>query len=423
MPRPVSDSIADGLPLWDTYEAFFFLLTGMTLGIVLGFLFPSVWRSFRRRFRKLERYKPDKIVSGTLSESVRTAPVPFATPLEESDDAAPDTEIVTLFVSARFAIQENALREAAAFYLQILGSEKVTRVQTNKAMFELSQVYARSGLTSKAIETGLELLYRKPTHSEVFRHLLSLVSQKGEEQKLDTVLDVYSGPAAGELGREVASHLSGSSLRLLREGLQPDDQQRAIRWAKLAVRWNPTAIQPKLVLIEATSVLWKIEEHRPVDQWLTGFCVDLAELARLKAAHPHFSPFAFTGFLAAWCIQLDARSDELEAALQRMESEVLSQLKIESPQSAERSSDYQFAWNVLDVVRRRRASLGPTPMVVQRPGWESQLRSLFRGHVESDEWGQLHECGVCSQIYREFDWRCRNCGRWESLSLLTLKTP
>ncbi|MEN9529692.1 MAG: hypothetical protein RI932_1565, partial [Pseudomonadota bacterium] len=140
MPRPVSDSIADGLPLWDTYEALFFLLTGISLGIVLGFLFPSVWRSFRRRFRKLERYKPDKAVAAPWVAATGPRILSVDDSDSENGETRSELDLVTLFVSARYAVQEKSLREAAALYLQILGSEKVTRVQTNKAMFELAQV-------------------------------------------------------------------------------------------------------------------------------------------------------------------------------------------------------------------------------------------------------------------------------------------
>ncbi|MEY2987720.1 MAG: hypothetical protein RJB13_1241, partial [Pseudomonadota bacterium] len=133
MPRPVSDTVAGGLPLWDTYEALFFLLTGAFLGLILGFLFPSLWRSFRRRFRKTDRFKPDRLSAGHLYDRPGSFQSDKLQSLNEEDDSQVELSVGALFVAARFAVQESAYREAVALYLQILGSEAVSRVQTNKA--------------------------------------------------------------------------------------------------------------------------------------------------------------------------------------------------------------------------------------------------------------------------------------------------
>ena len=184
MPRPVSDTIAGGLPLWDTYEALFFLLTGAFLGLILGFLFPSLWRSFRRRFRKTDRFKPDRLSSGQLIERSGLLQPDKLQNLNEEDDNQTEQSIGSLFVAARYAVQESAYREAVALYLQILGSESVSRVHTNKAMFELSQVYALSSLPLKAFETGVELLHRKPAHTDLFRFLLHQLKDNFDEERL-----------------------------------------------------------------------------------------------------------------------------------------------------------------------------------------------------------------------------------------------
>ncbi len=417
MPRPVSDSIADGLPLWDTYEALFFLLTGISLGIVLGFLFPSLWRSFRRRFRKLEKYRPGMTPSGPLSSSPRAQFLSSDSLGGEGDESQADADVVTLFVSARYAVQENSLREAAALYLQILGSEKVTRVQTNKAMFELSHVYAQSGLTAKAMETGLELLHRKPSNIDIFRLLLGLASQRGEENRLETTLELYSGPSSGDLAREVAHVLSESSSRLLRDA-HLESQKQAVRLAKLAVRWSPAAIEPKLALVEATSVLWRAADGHPADQLLMGFCVDLLELTRLKLSSSILSAFSFEPFLRAWCVKLDSQDAEIEAAVQKMRGEILSQLRIEPlPAQSATSSDYRFVWGLLE---RLRASSGQSALsdgvLLGPPNWEKQLRALLQVNEAVSPLQELHECVECSEIHRKFIWRCRNCNRWETLS-------
>lgn len=417
MPRPVSDSIADGLPLWDTYEALFFLLTGISIGIVLGFLFPSLWRSFRRRFRKLEKYRPGVTRSRPLGRSPKVQYLLSDSLGGEGDESQADADVVTLFVSARYAFEENSLREAVALYLQILGSEKVTRVQTNKAMFELSQVYAQSGLTAKAMETGLELLHRKPSNIDIFRFLLQLASERGEENRLETTLQLYSGPASGDLAREVAHVLSESSSRLLRDA-QLESQKQAVRLAKLAVRWSPAAVEPKLALVEATSVLWRAADGPSADQLLMGFCVDLLELARLKNSSAVLSSISFEPFLRAWCLKLDSQDSEIEAAVQKMRGEILSQLRVEHQlgQSAT-SCEYHFVWRLLE---RLRISSSHSALfdgvLLGQPKWERELRKLLQVSEATFMMQELHECAECSEIHRQFVWRCRSCKRWETLS-------
>jgi lipopolysaccharide biosynthesis regulator YciM len=411
VPRPVSDSIADGLPLWDTYEALFFLLTGISLGIVLGFLFPSVWRSFRRRFRKLERYKPDKAVAAPWVAATGPRILSVDDSDSENGETRSELDLVTLFVSARYAVQEKSLREAAALYLQILGSEKVTRVQTNKAMFELAQVYAASGLTGKALETGLELLHRKPAHTDVFKLLLELASIKGEEAQLENLVKIYSGPVSGDLAREVAHLLSESSLRLMRQN-EVDSHQQAVRLAKLAVRWCPNAIEPKLTLVEATSVLWRVSEERPADQWFMGFCVDLVEAARLRRTNSHLSPFAFAPLLRAWNAKLEAQGQELEAAVQRMRAEIQAQMQLDrSSEQGVATADYEFVWTVLDTLRRESSP----ESLSQVPAWEVRMRSLLQVSERPKVLNFLHSCATCAQLQRDFSWRCSSCKRWETL--------
>ena len=60
MARQITTQSTEGMPMWDSFEASFFVGAGLSVGIVLGFLFPSLWRTFRRRFRKISNYTPDK---------------------------------------------------------------------------------------------------------------------------------------------------------------------------------------------------------------------------------------------------------------------------------------------------------------------------------------------------------------------------
>ncbi|NBO38293.1 hypothetical protein EBU99_06895 [bacterium] len=424
MPRPVSDAIADGLPLWDTYEAVFFLLTGIFLGIVLGVLFPSVWRSFRRRFRRLEKYWPDDSRFAAPKDPARLKMLSVNAQMDDSEELPSEVDISAAFVQARYAVQENLLREAAALYLQILGSEKVSRVQTNKAMFELAQVYALSGLRSKAIETGLELLHRKPAHTDIFRLLLGLTSEPGSENKMKTCLELYSGPRSGELAREVSHVLAACACRIVRSAQGPIEQsklQQAVEMAKLAVRWSPSAVEPKLALVEVTSVLRQPDANRPLDQSVMGFFVDVGEWQRLVRAQPALSASAIKPSLSAWVDFLDARDSEVETTMLKMRSEILSLLGRGHPAqgSAGTGTDFEYLHQAIALIRNKSSSRGfeskSSQPACESMGWENVLRELLAFSEVEPLITDFQVCSVCSEIHREFFWRCRACGRWETL--------
>jgi len=418
VPRPVSDTVAGGLPLWDTYEALFFLLTGAFLGIILGFLFPSLWRSFRRRFRKTERFKPDRLSAEQLYERSGSLQPDKLQSLNEEDESPTEQSVSSLFVAARFAVQESAYREAVALYLQILGSESVSRVQTNKAMFELSQVYALSSLPVKAFETGVELLHRKPAHTDVFRFLLKQLSEDFDEVRLEQVVKVYAGPSSAELSREVSHLLAQASLRSLLTRSEAG-RQSSVRLAKLAVRWSPTAIEPKIALVQSTSLLWSVDKERPADQLFIAFCVDLTELALMRRQSPHLSPLSVESFLEAWVTELAKFGPELEHTIQKMRAEVLAVFKIDrGTQSSAPVYDLSFVWAVFSRLKKRIASgnllvgTQPNPLV-----WEQSLRELLGYGDRGASHCEAHECIHCREVHRRFSWQCRSCNAWESLGV------
>lgn len=56
MPDHIATSPPHILPVWDSFEAIFFVLAGGIIGFVFAYLFPSIWRTIRRRFRSHGRY-------------------------------------------------------------------------------------------------------------------------------------------------------------------------------------------------------------------------------------------------------------------------------------------------------------------------------------------------------------------------------
>jgi tetratricopeptide (TPR) repeat protein len=403
LPRPVSEAIADGLPLWDTYEALFFLITGIFLGIVLGFLFPSAWRSFRRSFRRVDKYRTDlKLMSSGSAPVSKNDLLPLNND-EAEENAAGDVDLVSVFVAARYAVQESAFREAAQLYLQILSSERVTRVQTNKAMFELAQVFSLSGLHERAIETGMELLFRKPAHADVFKLLLNLLLRQPSYGKLSEILSAYSGPKSGELARETAHILSCSALEMLSRG----QQENAISLAKQAIRWSPSALEPKLTLVEVTSVLSNRSGGQPLEQSTLGFFVDLSELFRLWRSHSGKAAFTSLPLMTSWIAFFDRHDEQVVGVFGRLKEELLSQIGWDSqePDPAEKRE-------LRDLLR---AVLEGSSIGRSRAGWEPALMKLLSLADEASNALTVFSCNSCSELHRKFKWKCPICQSWDTV--------
>ena len=179
----------DGLPLWDTFEAGFFFAGGIFIGIVFGFLLPSLWRSLRRRFRNVTKYAP---AEGWFTRSIAKKQVQI---LSEEDDLfkRENIQIINKFVLARNFIYENNIRESVQIYLEILSDDKVTKHQTNQALFELAQCYAELKLYDRAVDTSIELLARKNKNELVFQFCLEMTKNLKKRKYILKLLNIYKG--------------------------------------------------------------------------------------------------------------------------------------------------------------------------------------------------------------------------------------
>jgi hypothetical protein len=251
----------------------------------------------------------------------------------------------------------------------------------------------------------------------VFRFLLTLLARGGgEEDKLEPLLETYTGPASGDLTRDVAHILSESSRAVLQRQ-DTEKKQLAIRLAKQAIRWSPTSFEPKLRLIEATSVLWQGAVSQPADQLLMAFCVDLKELSRLRLAFPLIPPVAYEAFLRAWRACLDQRNDELREVIPKMRSEILSQLKFQPAQEdSGESPELDFIWGLLNDPQSAPAPLGAFSEPSNQGQWLDLFREFFRSEPAIRLSAPLFACQMCSEIFKDHRWQCRNCGRWDAIS-------
>ena len=217
MPRPASAVASDGLPLWDTFEALFFFVAGLSVGIVLGILLPSLWRTLRRRFRRIDKVAPldDRLLADVLPPLAILRGEAAETGLAEGEndddtegdlasDAAqsgfaphpvplPRASLAEAFVYARYLMQERKAREAIRVYLDLLKSDRISKGQTGRALFELAQCYVEVGLEARALDTYLELHHRKPNRSQVLLKAVPVCARLRDETRLVSLLSSYVG--------------------------------------------------------------------------------------------------------------------------------------------------------------------------------------------------------------------------------------
>lgn len=234
MSTPATAFGVSSLPLWDTYEAAYFFAAGLFAGIVLGFLFPSLWRTLRRRFRNAEKYAFDDVELHASSAALR----------DDDDDPAP-RPVEAQLVHARGLVQSGHVREGISAYVTTLKDAQVSKGQTNAALFELAQAYQLLGLNARAFEIATELLHRRPRSLPVMNLALRLV--ESTDAPLETILSAWKGTTPEALRRRISHRLCTEAERTFRAGRLPEAEQMARR----AVRWDIRAARPRILLWSA----------------------------------------------------------------------------------------------------------------------------------------------------------------------------
>ena len=430
MPRPAAAIGADGLPLWDTFEALFFLVAGLSVGIVLGILFPSLWRTFRRRFRDPNRFAPHE---SRLPTQIQTPLVI----LESDPDASTDPlsggvarYIPEAFVLARGAFQEGKPRDAVKIYLDILGNEQVSKEQTNRAMFELAQVYQEIGLQSRAVDTASELLYRKPDNTTVFSFLLDVCVKNLTFDKLKNILEVYRGPVNDPLRMRISHALCSYGERLF----QNSKETLALAEVRSALRWQVLSGRAKILLWRITSEdLWKKSGQNTRSLW-SALAADLEARFQIQR-ETQISPAAGAEHLSKLLAFMSAahapRSIFLTMQREFLRISGLEKMNAEQIEKFERIIFYAF----MELVRDRRFLRDASLFEVLECLTSGPLLSLARNLRESAELEHLrtevlntavsaHRCTACGSFHAHFDWFCRVCGALESfVPILAAETP
>jgi hypothetical protein len=388
----------------------------VSLGVVIGFLFPSVWRAFRRKFRNTKRFAtalPTELVQPPLQQ--------FDEVPEEADarHVLATLPIESLFVHARSLVQGKNPRDAISVYLEILGDERVSKSETNRALFELSQTYAWVGLLGRSFDVGFELLSRKPKHRQVFEFLMSVIVKSQRYDRILEILPVWRGDADAKLRLRIAHALCEHAENILLSG----NVAAARDVASLATRWSYGSARARLALWEATSsdVLTKIGTD--VKQRWIAFAADLDSLSRIFS-EIQTSPMASAQHVRMIMSELgkDARGVEAYFDIER-EFLLASGLSRVGDKSTRAVVDDVVLFVLLSDSRDWKVAVsgdvGAIARVVSSSIVEKVLSALA---ALGDPAGtaflhglKIHQCSLCGGVAKEFAWVCSHCGERETL--------
>lgn len=432
MPRPASTTGADGLPLWDTFEASFFLLAGLTMGIVLGILFPSAWRTVRRRLRNINRFAPQ---DDTLRD-VRLAPRPgfHSVPdvLQGGGDGPEreaNLELAEAFVLARYQLQEHLLREAVKTYLSILAHEQVSKRQTNQALFEISQVYSEMGLQDRAFDTALELFSRKPDEPRVFEYLVDCCIRFARFDRLRSILQINHTKPNAALRMRTSHALCELAERQLRES-KPRD---ALETAREAVSWHVVSGRAKILLWRITGDdLWARAGDDARTIWM-ALATDLEARWRILR-DTGTSPAAGAEHLGSLIAHVSAIPEPLQA-YEKIATEfqkVSGRARLDSGELREFESLIWFA--IVELTGRTDPFSDKRLRDVACALSDECCRFLAsqsnaEGGLTKQRFGilraafRLHRCRDCGATSESHEWRCRQCGRLETLNPVFAALP
>lgn len=406
--------------MWDSFEAIFFVVAGFSVGLVLGVLFPSIWRSFRRSFRKKSHYAPPaEKWDENLKSKIKILPEENESS-EEEESGVFYIHVFEAFTAARYYFQMGDTRKAVSLYIEILTSEQVSKQDTNRALYELSQVYSHTGLYDRAFDTAFELLNRKPHQSQVLLHLLKICAQNFVPDKLNLALNTYKGiPEAG-----LRRFISHSVCKISTAFLEKKEMAKAIDYARLAVKWDRTSGRALILLWETTSrQFWQKNIHDKKINWLS-FAADLEARNQISLSSK-ISPAAGAEYLSTLIEHLYNLPNCIEN-YKEVEKEFKATFNWDKfPMQTQKKLLESILYAVLLLQKKNNL----TSLYTERKFVE--IISLIVNNQQDKILGFLnynkkhesylflgilaHQCSQCQTLSPNFTWQCANCGLEESL--------
>ncbi|WP_338635610.1 hypothetical protein [Spirobacillus cienkowskii] len=422
MARQITTQSTEGMPMWDSFEASFFVGAGLSVGIVLGFLFPSLWRTFRRRFRKTSNYTPDKKhFNPKLTTKLKIlhddvdkfeAAKNFNTTLNNYEHSY-YIQLSEAFVLARNYFQINQPQEAIKLYVDILTHQHVSKIETNRALFELSQVYASIGLYIRAFETAFELLRRTPNNLDLMDHVLTICSSGFFPKQLEIALNIFKNTNNIAFRLKIAHAICQIGEFQLSE---IDKIEKTIEFSRNALRWERHSGRAMILLWQATSsALQQNSSQEPELLW-TAFAANLEGLCQIFKNND-ISPAAGAPYLAHQIIKL-SETKEAVNRLKTVENEffkVLNWDKIEI-------NIQKFLWASIfhaSLLLQKSPELKKSEFlndVLAILGGSQSSFDFVNQQNEATRIGYFaHHCKNCNSFFSSFAWNCKYCNSLETL--------
>lgn len=401
--------------VWDSFEAVFFVVAGFNLGLVLGLLFPSLWRSFRRGFRKVGKYQEHTYSPSYFANS----PASWAT---HTGRESTSVSLQELFINARFYFQTGQLRDAVQKYIDILSHEQVSKTQSNQSFLELAYCYLKLQMFDKSFEVAKELCLRKPKSEECLQLILNLLHKNPHAPWLSFLLDTYKGSWSSHQKKEisnVALEIAKRSEGTTESGSQKSFKQLLLRARLVAPESGSLAAW---FWYDQTKKVFQSPEYSQTQFRCEAWKVALENAMRISLA-AQVSP--------AWAV------DSLTEFLETLDPETFAKFSWSSLKDWANSATLSTSkshklmvltqiWFLLKENLKRHRTLGESP-------WPDLLESIFQelkfysplAETGSPSTGGLswHECGKCSSLFDHFFWRCSSCHESDTAQIYVFKTP
>jgi hypothetical protein len=462
----------DGLPLWDTFEALLFLLTGVLMGLVFGFLFPSLWRGFRRRMGRA-LHREDTALSSAELERLPVQPPWLIEPMAQATAAAAQSllqdelhdgsqdgaladrtaSLEDLFLKARALGQSGDWRGALNMLQMILRSPAASSQTITRVHLELAQVYGHLGLLDRALAMAKEYQARRPSSLRALEVTAGLARRCHAVHETLAAVQVFKGNLRSPQARDSLLHIThdlclhGESLLRLNPGehvpLLPAQTRDLQTCLSEGERMSPQSLRLQL-LRSRRSVYEALQRasSKTEDLWVTLFA-ELTRQAIASLANPELSAAGLPTLnaLLRWLSESPVADNTAVAAAQRLATRdalantqwrrITTQKKglarwalldwtaswpepldlVAQPNTLLlRLAEQAFPGVCADLVAQSTAS-GPPKAVAEKSENDSKTPCLTALRVAIT----AHLCSRCGAQLLGFSWRCMACGALESL--------
>lgn len=424
MPDIISVPSQNVLPVWDSFEATFFVLSGMSVGFVFGYLFPSIWRTIRRRFRPHRRYALSDIKwEKNLDFNINLFE------LESGEKLYSDYTVIELFVIARNFVQKKEFRFAIKMYGDVLTSTRATTGDIYRAMFELAQVYFSLELYTRAFDTAFELLKRKPYDAIILKFVLDILDRYFDENKINQVFRTYKG----NLNEQLKRQMSFLACRYTEQYLSTNSNiQKAISMGKFAHKIYADSAYAQVLLWQALSLRTRHKKILDIkSQWI-AFGGDLSTFVSIcrkyQTSVSSGSSYLCKSFLTLYTedrdlTQFDNIKNEFNDHLnlhsmnvqqKKIFLHILLEMYFIGKNTLEEEKHVTYQWFILKIFECD-VNISKAFEIF----FSFSKENIFVNKILNPDLIpiglQTHQCKDCKSIFTQFKWSCEVCGSFESL--------